>query len=111
MLYPGAVARFIDRGGFIGEHFAALPDREQLALRDGYWAHLHVVLQHGSRLDNSGARMMLYNESTAVHWGSIHKDDLIAVWAEVCRTPVGTVSWDVLWERVEVLQRSPTEST
>jgi hypothetical protein len=101
---PGAVARFMDHGGFRGEYFAALPDAEQLAVRDSYWTHLRVVLQHGSRLDNSGARVMLYDERDAVAWGSIHKVDLIAVWAEVRCTPVATDAWDVLWARVEALQ-------
>jgi hypothetical protein len=44
---------FLPTGGFESEYFKALPDEAQLAVRDAYWAHLHVVLQHGSRMDRT----------------------------------------------------------
>ena len=74
-------------------------------MRDAYWAHLRVVLQHGSRMDRTTeARIVLFDERDPVDWSVISDWDLAAVWGEVRRTPIQVDAWDVLRKRVHDVQ-------
>lgn len=83
MAGPGDVKAFMDADGFQSASFCALTMDEQLVLRDAYWNHLNVVLQH-INVAGPGARLQLTN-GTSINWDVIYEEDLRAVWNEVAR--------------------------